>query len=491
MQVKKFEAPTIQEALDTIKRELGPEAIILQTKKHRRGFGLLSKSSFEVTAAVSERALTKKNTVERKIPEGTREQVKKLPATRQVEMYEKYLDGKGVRDENVEARLDAVVSKTKDQVQISNRRAAAAAQLAAAAAQVSAAVSERTVVQRQLSPKAAQQGMSAAEATKKITQTRYIDIPDAGASANVQAAPANTHLEREIQQLKKIVSDLKVDKADAKSAANGMTTALQDAYDLMVFNGIEKRYGVELIKRVQFELGEKRSGDMEEVFDQLATELMMDTQTTYALDGIMAKDPQSAQAIDPVILALMGPTGVGKTTTLAKIAGRAITSKGLKVGLINLDTQRAGSFDQLATFAKILNVPFRAASSPEDLLSAVSDLKGVDLILIDTVGSSQRNPESLKKMEQMLQVVPQIQTQLVLSAITRDSELYDQANRFSIFRPQGLIFSKLDEATMYGSIYNLQQKTKLPLFWFTTGQKVPEDLEAASKERVVALVMDL
>src|SRR5438445_8017053 len=95
MQVKKFEAPTIQEALDNIKRELGPEAIILQTKNHKRGFGLMSKASVEVTAAVSERSLQKKQFVEKKIPEPTKDALKKMPAQRQAEFYDKYADRSG------------------------------------------------------------------------------------------------------------------------------------------------------------------------------------------------------------------------------------------------------------------------------------------------------------------------------------------------------------------------------------------------------------
>src|SRR3954452_23798187 len=90
MQVKKFEAPTLQEALDNIKRELGPEAIILQTKKYKRGFGLMSKASVEVTAAVSERSLQKKDYVEKKIPDQARSALKKLPADKQAAFYDKY-----------------------------------------------------------------------------------------------------------------------------------------------------------------------------------------------------------------------------------------------------------------------------------------------------------------------------------------------------------------------------------------------------------------
>jgi flagellar biosynthesis protein FlhF len=136
-------------------------------------------------------------------------------------------------------------------------------------------------------------------------------------------------------------------------------------------------------------------------------------------------------------------------------------------------------------------VPFRSCATGEDLKAAIQDFQSLDLVIVDTTGRSQRDPEQLKEMQNILGAIPQLRTQLVLSVTTRDAELYDMANRFSMFRPQGIIVSKLDEATIYGSIYNVSQKVKLPLLYFTTGQRVPEDIEEASPERVAALILDL
>lgn len=190
-------------------------------------------------------------------------------------------------------------------------------------------------------------------------------------------------------------------------------------------------------------------------------------------------------------LALIGPTGVGKTTTVAKIASEAILRRGCKVGLINLDSYKVAAFDQLGTYSKILNVPFRSTATSEELASALRDFQGLDLVIIDTTGRSQRDPESLGEMQAMLRDIPDLSTYMVLSVTTRDSELYDMASRFSMFHPRGLIVSKLDEATIYGAIYNLFQKVKIPLAYFTTGQRVPEDIEEATPERVAALILDI
>jgi flagellar biosynthesis protein FlhF len=110
---------------------------------------------------------------------------------------------------------------------------------------------------------------------------------------------------------------------------------------------------------------------------------------------------------------------------------------------------------------------------------------------MDTTGRSPRDPENLQEMQLLLESIQGIQTLVVLAATTRDTELYDMSNRFSVFKPRALVVSKLDEATLFGSVYNLVRKSELPLAYFTTGQRVPEDIEEASRERVAALVMDL
>src|SRR5690606_23456674 len=140
---------------------------------------------------------------------------------------------------------------------------------------------------------------------------------------------------------------------------------------------------------------------------------------------------------------------------------------------------------------KLLNVPFRNVITADDLKSAVADFRSLDLILIDTTGRSQRDPESLNELLEILSSCQRVCSQLVVSATTRDNELYDIGKRFSMFRPQGLVVSKLDEATLYGSIYNVSQRAKLPLAYFTTGQRVPEDIEEATKERLTALILDI
>jgi flagellar biosynthesis protein FlhF len=161
------------------------------------------------------------------------------------------------------------------------------------------------------------------------------------------------------------------------------------------------------------------------------------------------------------------------------------------VGLVNLDSYKVAAADQLATYAKIMNVPFRSVNSKEELNQAIYDFASLDLVLIDTTGRSQKDQESLLQLRHMLAGIENSRSVLMISATTKDSDMHEVTSRFKIFSPTGLVFSKLDETSVYGCIYNVQRRCGLPLLYFTVGQRVPEDIEKASAERVVDLVLDL
>ncbi|MBL7716711.1 MAG: flagellar biosynthesis protein FlhF [Bdellovibrionales bacterium] len=482
MQVKKFEAPTMQEAIETIKRELGPEAIILQTKTHKRGFGLMSKSSVEITVAISDRSFQKKQIAEKTLPEPVKKAVEKLPAARQMQIFEKSAD----------AYLERNIKKTQDQVQLTATQQQV---VASPTGPVNVTVTARRYADIQDTDRGT-------IAKKKVSSAAPGTTSVAGQLGDKRPGPTvgKAAVEEEVERLKRMILEMKSAQEENVSrnidaSVTGLESAtLKEVFDQLLMNGVDKKLALTLVKRAAFELGDEKAKNPEAVIDQVAQEMMAATDTFTALDGIVERKKDStgqARSNTAAVIALVGPTGVGKTTTLAKIASLAILKKKLKVGLINLDSYKVAAFDQLATYAKILNVPFRSVSSKEDLQAAVDDFEKLDLVLIDTTGRSQRDPESLKELGELLKVIPNVQTQLVLSSTTRDAELYDMANRFKVFLPQGIIFSKLDESTVFGSILNVCHKTKLPLVYFTTGQRVPEDIEDASRERLVSLVMDL
>ncbi len=467
MQIKKFEAPTIQEALENVKRELGPEAIILQTKKNRRGFGLLSKASVEITAAVSDRSLSKKTLVETRLPANSKEKLKSLPAAKQADVIEKYM----------------------------NRREGAATQRAP--------------------QKIAQKGEAL---PKRITATRYIDILDEGQSAPSPASDSSSHpnasgqgaLLEEVRILRKMVEDMKLanekivkrdESFEGLASTEGFlkqnsihSAALQDAFEQLVINGVERKYAFALVKKVSFELGELKGnarGGSEQVLDSLAREVLDSIEVLPIFGQIDRVMKDRAREVGPTLIALVGPTGVGKTTTIAKLASKAVHEKKLKVGLVTLGSSKPYSFEQLGTYSKLLNLPFRNVESKEDLESVLKDLQSFDLVFVDTIGSSQKDAGTIQKVRSMLSLLPNLRIFLELAATAKDVELYDSVQRYSVLRPAGLIFSKLDEASVCGSLYNVSQRAKIPLSGFTTGQKVPDDFEEASPERVVALLMEL
>jgi len=467
MQVKKFEAPTIAEALKLVKAELGPEAIILSTKNNKKGFGLLSKESVEVTAAISERAYAKKVVTEKLLKdEEQKKKIASLPASVQSKIYNNYTSYLEKRYQERNQERHKKYADIKDELEENH--------------EPNLKVNQTKVNKSD---------------SKNLKNDRALDVDVLDVdtrSANQLSSVSFAELDKikeELKQVKVLLSEVNLNKAQEENVL------LLDHFQNLLRNGIEKKYASELIKLVTFNLSKEEIENDDAVFEALACEMIQNIKTEDPLDKILEKINKRKASLDknshPSVLALVGPTGVGKTTTLAKIASIAIIQKNLKVGLINIDDYKVGAQDQLATFAKILNVPFRHVTKLQDYERALAEFKPLDLILVDTSGRSQKDTENLKSMKELLDLSSDVTTALVLSTVTRDSELNDIVNRFKIFNPKGLIFSKLDESSTYGCIYNLAKRTNLPLYYFTNGQRVPEDIEIANSEKCVALILDI
>ena len=190
----------------------------------------------------------------------------------------------------------------------------------------------------------------------------------------------------------------------------------------------------------------------------------------------------------PRVLALVGPTGVGKTTTIAKLAAFAIKQK-VRVAVITTDTYRIGAVDQLKAYAAIMGLPLSVADTPEALAAAIKANADKHLIFIDTAGRNPRDQERLLEMKAFLDVDPAIETHLCLAATTRDREQMHIFERFSILPVNRVLFTKLDESESFGCIINMHLKNRVPLSYFSIGQRVPEDLLVATPQRVADLVL--
>lgn len=191
----------------------------------------------------------------------------------------------------------------------------------------------------------------------------------------------------------------------------------------------------------------------------------------------------------PRIIALVGPTGVGKTTTTAKLAAMYALNRGNKVALITMDIFRVGAVEQLKTYSRIMGIPLEVASTPKELEKAVEKHSACDLIFIDTAGRSHKDKEKLDEMKNFLDNKIPIEVYLCLSATTKDRELEEILNRFRIFQVSKVVFTKIDECESFGNMVNLLMKDNLQIAYFTTGQRVPEDIEVATSAKLADMIL--
>ena len=200
-------------------------------------------------------------------------------------------------------------------------------------------------------------------------------------------------------------------------------------------------------------------------------------------DGIGLKDGR------PKIVALIGTTGVGKTTTIAKIAAKFVLERGISVALITADTYRISAVDQLRTYSDIIGLPLEIVYSPEELKPALRKHRGKKLILIDTAGRSQNNEYQMDELKELLSVDPSIEKHLVLSATTKECDAEAILERFAACRPDRLLMTKTDETESIGFIVNLLFDRRLAMSYLTTGQSVPDDIEPAKPEALARLML--
>lgn len=201
-----------------------------------------------------------------------------------------------------------------------------------------------------------------------------------------------------------------------------------------------------------------------------------------------------AISVEPVaessrLIMFVGPTGVGKTTTIAKLAALQVLSGKRKVGLITTDTFRIAAVEQLRTYANILNVPLEVVARNEDMGFALARLEDCDLIFIDTAGRNFEQQEHLDHVAGLLKLVPVDEVYLVLSLTTKEDDLNRLVRRFIELPIHKFIFTKLDETHSYGAIVNLLLTYQKPLSYLTTGQNVPNDIEIASLDKILQLVL--
>ncbi len=189
------------------------------------------------------------------------------------------------------------------------------------------------------------------------------------------------------------------------------------------------------------------------------------------------------------VIVLVGPTGVGKTTTIAKLAGKLSLIEKKKVGLITVDTYRIGAVEQLKTYADIMNIPFKVVFSIKEMEPALSSMQDCDVVLVDTTGRSSKNTMQISELRAFINKMNAKNVHLVLSATTKNRDINSIVEGFKILDYNKVIITKLDETTTYGSIINILNKAEKPLSYVTTGQNVPDDIKELTKEDILNLIL--
>ncbi|MFO7171541.1 MAG: flagellar biosynthesis protein FlhF [Bacillota bacterium] len=402
MQVKKYLARTLADAVAQVRAELGPDAIILQTQKVKVGgiFGLFAQRMVEVTAAWDP---------------GLRPRPAAPPAA---------------------------------ETRPGTGRAPGASPESPGAG-----------------PAARGDGGQPAAPGETGTRAWRLAAPD-GELADLVA-----RMERMDGLLTQVLERL---EAPPRS---GLLPEVQPVYTGLVQSGVEPDLATSICRRVQSRWRRSPETPVLDLAEEVLTQCLGVPETIRVAPG------------ERRVVALMGPTGVGKTTTLAKLAAFWALRRGVKVALLTADTYRIAAVEQLRTYCEIMGLPLEVVERPEEVPRALDRHRDADLILVDTAGRSHRNREQMEELAAYLDALRPDERYLVLSltASTRDARAVVDS-----YRPIGfhkLLFTKLDEATAPGVLLNTLVHAGRPLSYITTGQNVPDDIEVASPERLSRILL--
>jgi flagellar biosynthesis protein FlhF len=302
------------------------------------------------------------------------------------------------------------------------------------------------------------------------------------ASPAVASPPAQSgvDLANQISQLQSQVQDLC--RRTTLGASPGLPDALFQLFTGLIEADVHEDLARNLVDRVRQDAAPEELADPSQLKDRLARLIE---------ESIPIAGPIQITAGRRRMVALVGPTGVGKTTTIAKLAANYRLREKRRVGLITVDTYRIAAVEQLRTYADIIDLPMEIVATPGEMHQAVARMAHLDLILMDTAGRSPRDEVKIQELKSMLAEAMPDEVHLVLSSVASAGTLSKMAEQFATVGTTALLLTKLDEASSLGNLLPLLRSSRLPLSYLTHGQNVPDDIAPAESARLARIVLGI
>lgn len=444
MLIKKFVAETMNEALLQVKQELGEDAVILQSRTIEKS-GLLSfmkKAMIEVTAATPDQnppvpEPPKQTTRPTNFPSNPR----KLPNT-------------------TDTIGDPAVNEKPRTIPFPDKLAG-----------MKPGEDPLAAISRRL---ATRQSKEASPENKAVPSSPYHRT-----SSSIPAGIPTVDVQSELKELRENVREL-AEHLKYREKPD-LPPEFQTQWMRLIDSGMDPKTATDIIQTVHVRLNDSSSN-----LAQIETTMLHVLENRLKSVDILQPDSNNR----PVVIALVGPTGVGKTTTLAKMATNRKIFGGKKVALISTDTYRVAAVEQLKTFASIASLPMEVVYRPEEIRRAINSFSDMDVVLIDTAGRSQNDAESLSELVEFMDETEPDELLLVLSAGTRIEDQKEMVHRFGMMPTTSVIVTKLDEVTSAGHLLDLARILPKGWTYLTTGQSVPDDIILANTRQVARYIAD-
>lgn len=445
-ELRTFRAPTMAQALAEVKKALGGDAVILHTRSHRVGgvMGVGGRQLVEITASA---------------PKATAGGLQVRVPTRAARA--------GAKPESRPSRAAAPIAGAT--------REATVGPVGVRAAGAMERPIERLAVRAAMSPESTRDRMILEDELASIKRlvgqvlqcSRQTAARVSYAGGRPEARPGANSA-----------------SASGVLALGPMSEPLFANYMRLCDAGVPADLAEEIASDIRGVLTASEMGDAAVVRSAVLTRLA----SMMPVVGSMTTEAPSDGR--PLTIALVGPTGVGKTTTLAKLAALYKLRHGKRVGLITSDTYRIAAVDQLRTYASIIDVPLSVVMTPDEMARACREMSECEVVLIDTAGRSQHDATRLDELRSFLEASVPHQTHLALAVTASDGVMYRAADRFGAMAPDRILLTKLDEAVNFGAVAGLCRRTGLPVSFVTLGQEVPDQIELARSEKLARTVLD-